>query len=96
MPIEHIVLLEKKETVTEGELNTFLGAAKQLKEKVPGILDVKHGKNFTDRSQHSHALIVTMADRDALAGYGPHPAHQEVAAMLKQVAGDWVIVDIEP
>ena len=96
MPIEHIVLLEKKETATEKQLNSFLWAAKQLKDKVPGILDVKHGENFTDRAPHSHALIVTMADRDALAGYGPHPAHQEVATMLKEVAKDWVIVDIEP
>jgi hypothetical protein len=31
-----------------------------------------------------------------LAGYGPHPAHLEVATMLKEVAKDWVIVDIEP
>ena len=96
MPIEHIVLLEKKETATEEQLNSFLEAAKQLKDKVPGVLDVIHGENFTDRAPHSHALIVTMVDRDALAGYGPHPAHQEVATMLKEVAKDWVIVDIEP
>ena len=96
MPIEHIVLLEKKETATEEQLNSFLRAAKKLKDKVPGILDVKHGENFTDRAPYSHALIVTMADRDTLAGYGPHPAHQEVATMLKEVAKDWVIVDIEP
>ena len=95
MPIQHIVLLEKKETTTEKQLNSFLGAAKKLENKVPGILEVKLGENFTDRAPHSHALSVTMADRDALAGYGPHPAHQEVATMLKQVAKDWVIVDIE-
>ena len=90
------MLLEKKETATEEQLNSFLGAATQLKDKVPGILDVKHGENFTDRAPHSHVLIVTMVDRDALAGYGPHPAHQEVATLLKEIAKDWVIVDIEP
>ena len=95
MPIQHIVLLEKKETATAKQLNSFLGAAKRLKDKVPGILEVKLGENFTDRAPHSHAIIVTMADKDALAGYGPHPAHQEVATMLRQVAKDWVIVDIE-
>ena len=96
MPIEHIVLLEKKETATGEQLNSFLGAVKQRKDKVPGVFDVKHGENFTDRAPHSHALIITLADRDALAGYGPHPAHQEVATTLREVAKDWVIVDIEP
>ena len=95
MAIEHIVLIEKKESATEEKLNSFLEAAEQLKDKVPGILDVKSGENFTDRTPHSHALIVTMADKDALAGYGPHPAHQEVATMLKEIADSWVIVDIE-
>ena len=96
MPIEHIVLLEKKETATKEQLATFMLAANQLKNKVPGILDIKHGDNVTDRAPYSHALIVTMADRDVLLAYGPHPAHQEVSAMLKEVAKDWVIVDIEP
>ena len=55
MPVEHIVLLEKNETATEEQINSFLGAAKQLRDKVPGILDVKYGENFTDRAPHSHA-----------------------------------------
>ena len=71
MAFEHIVLIEKKESATEEKLNSFLEAAEQLKDKVPGILDVKSGENFTDRTPHSHALIVTMADKDALAGSAP-------------------------
>jgi DNA integrity scanning protein DisA with diadenylate cyclase activity len=95
MPIEHIVLIEKKETTPEEKLDAFFHSVNSLKDKIPGILEVKIGENFTERSPHSHAVIVTMEDRTTLAGYGPHPAHQEAANLLKEAAKDWVIVDIE-
>ena len=95
MAIEHIVLVEKKENTTDEEMNAFMEAVGKLKDKVPGILEVKSGNNFSERSPHTHAAIVTMADKNALAGYGPHPDHQDVANQLREVAKDWVIVDIE-
>ena len=95
MAIEHIVLVEKKDNATEEEMSAFIEAVGKLKGKIPGILEVKSGRNFTERSPHTHAVIVTMVDKNALAGYGPHPDHQEVANQLREVAKEWVIVDIE-
>ena len=64
-----------------------LKAVAELKDKVPGVLAVKGGKNFSDRAGNiSHAAIVTLADKEALSGYGPHPAHQAVVKVL----GGWV------
>ena len=95
MPIEHIVLIEKKGTASEQQLDAFFQSVKNLKDKIPGVIEVKIGENFTERAPHSHAAIVTMEDRATLAGYGPHPAHQEAADLLREAAKDWVIVDIE-
>ena len=36
-----------------------------------------------------------MQDRETLAGYGPHPAHQQVLQLLQPVAANLVVVDIE-
>jgi len=95
MAIEHIVLLEKKDDATDDQVQAVIDGIKGLKGKIPGVLDVKINENITDRAPYSHGAIVTMADRDALAGYGPHPDHQQVLELLKPVAANLVVVDIE-
>lgn len=96
MSIQHIVLLELNDGVSDETAQGALTAIAGLKDKVPGILDIKTGKNFTDRAGNiSHGAVVTLKDKDALAGYGPHPAHQEVVATLKQHVKNITVVDFE-
>ena len=96
MAVQHIVLLELKDGVSDADIDQALNAVAGLNGKVPGVLGVKAGKNFTDRAGNiSHAAIVTLEDRDALAGYGPHPAHQEVAKILGGLTQNLMVVDFE-
>ena len=95
MAIEHIVLLEKKDDATEDQTQAALSGIKSLKEKISGVLEVKIGDNFTDRAPYTHGAIITMQDRETLAGYGHHPVHQEVLQLLEPVASNLVVVDIE-
>tara|TARA_Y100000589_G_scaffold326719_1_gene367046 strand:- start:2238 stop:2528 length:291 start_codon:yes stop_codon:yes gene_type:complete len=95
MTIEHIVLLEKKDDATDEQTQAALAGIRRLKEKIPGVLEVKISDNITDRAPYSHGAIITMLDRETLAGYGPHPAHQQVLQLLQPVAADLVVVDIE-
>ena len=95
MAIEHIVLLEKKDGATNEQTQAALAGIKSLKEKITGVLEVKVSENITDRAPYSHGAIITMQDREALAGYGPHPAHQEVLQLLQPVAANLIVVDIE-
>ena len=95
MTIEHIVLFEKKDDATDEQTQAALAGIKSLKEKIPGVLEVKISDNITDRAPYSHGAIITMQDRETLAEYGPHPAHQEVLQLLQPVAANLVVVDIE-
>ena len=95
MTIEHIVLLEKKDDATDEQTQAALSGIRSLEEKIPGVLEVKISNNITDRAPYSHGAIITMRDRETLAGYGPHPAHQQVLQLLQPVAANLVVVDIE-
>ena len=96
MAVQHIVLLEPKNGVTDAQMREALKSAAGLKGKVPGVSEVKSGKNFTDRAGNfSHAIIVTLQDKDTLSGYGPHPAHQEVAKTLGGLTENLFAVDFE-
>ena len=71
MTIEHIVLLEKKDDATDEQTQAALAGIKSLKEKIPGVLEVKISDNITDRAPYSHGAIITMQDRETLAGIWP-------------------------
>ncbi len=96
MAVEHILFLALNDGVSDEQMVEALKAIAGLKDKVPGVLAVKGGKNFTDRAGNvSHAAIVTLADKEALAGYGPHPAHQQVVKALGGLVKNLTVVDFE-
>lgn len=95
MPVNHVVLLKFNAGVPPERIDAHLRALATLRERVPGITALSVGANFSERSRgYTHALVVTLRDRDALAAYAPHPAHVEVAAPLRQDA-ELLVVDYE-
>jgi hypothetical protein len=96
MTIEHLVMIEANDGVTEEQAQEVMDGIMGLKDKIPGVLDVKIGNNFTDRAPHiSHAAVITLADKAVLAAYGPHPDHQELLKILMPMAKSITIADIE-
>ena len=96
MTVEHLVLIETNDGVTDAQAQEVMDGIAGLKGKIPGVLGVKIGKNFTDRAPHiSHAAAITLADKEALVGYGPHPAHQDLLKILMPIAKSLTIADIE-
>jgi hypothetical protein len=94
--VQHLVLIETNVGVTDAQIEGLLDGVTGLKGKIPGVLDVKIGKNFTDRAPHiSVAGVITLADKASLAAYGPHPAHQDVLKVLAALAKSVTIADIE-
>lgn len=95
MPVNHVVLLKFNEGVAADRIDQHLRALATLPERVPGITAFSLGANYSERSRgYTHALVVTLRDRAALAAYGPHPAHVEVAAPLRQDA-ELLVVDYD-
>ncbi len=77
--VEHIVLFQWKDTATPKQIEAVMTGLKGLKDKIPGIVDLSCGKNFTDRSRgFEYGLVVRFRDREALDAYQPHPEHQKV------------------
>jgi hypothetical protein len=83
--VEHIVLFQWKDTATPKQIEAVLEGLKGLQDKIPDILALSCGENFSDRAQgFQHGLVVRFRDRESLEAYQPHPAHQEVVQNLIQ------------
>ena len=77
--IMHIVLFQFKPDAAPEAVQTVMDELRALKDKIPGILDISCGVNFSDRAKNfTHGLVVRFTDRAALEVYGPHPEHQRV------------------
>jgi hypothetical protein len=97
MTVQHIVMLEFNDGVDEDTKKNSLAAVEALKDKIDGIENIASGMDFSGRAGNfTHAVIVTMRDRDVLAAYGPHPAHKEVQNILHPVVKTLWVVDFEP
>ncbi len=87
MPVNHMIWIKFNEGVGQEAIAAHLRGLASLRTRVPGILDLSVGENFTDRAQgHTHGLSVILKDRVALAAYATDPAHVEVAGKLRQDA----------
>ncbi|MDR4947637.1 Dabb family protein [Neobacillus cucumis] len=95
--IEHIVLLKFSSETTEVQKQELIRRTLQLKNVIPGIVDIQQGYNFSNRSQGFEiGLTVRFEDKASLENYGPHPEHQAVFSYLKEIGlVDSIIVDFE-
>ena len=95
--IEHIVLFRWKPEATDAQVAAAVKGLQGLKGRVPGILDLACGADFSDRAQgYTHGLVVRFPDRAALDAYGPHPAHQTVVqTQIKPIVADVLAFDFE-
>lgn len=97
MTVQHIVMLEFNDGVDEDTRMNSLRAVEGLKDKIDGIERIESGKDFSGRAgEFTHAVIVTMRDREVLSAYGPHPAHKEVQGLLGPVVKTLWVIDFEP
>ncbi len=95
--IEHIVLFRFKDEITDSTKQTIVQELLKLKDKVPSILSITAGKNFTDRSKgFEYGLVVRFEDRQGLDAYQVHPDHQKVIhELIRPALADILAVDYE-
>ena len=97
MMINHLVVFKFGSSTTEEQLDEVIDRLKALKEKIPGIEDIKVGRNFSEKNQGFEiGLSVILKDKAAVEAYGPHPKHQEVITFLNEVGlANLIVVDFE-
>jgi hypothetical protein len=95
--IEHILLLRWAEHASQEAIDTALAELRKLKDKIPGILDVSCGQNFSERAKgYTHGLVLRFTNRAALDGYFPHPEHQRVVqTFISPIRADSLVLDYE-
>ncbi len=93
----HLVLIKLKPGVirTDPRVKAWESMFAALEQKCSGIVRFEYGWNTTDRPiAYDFGVNMGFATRADLDAYGPHPAHQEVVAKLREIA-DWIICDYE-
>jgi hypothetical protein len=93
----HLVLMKLKPGVTRTDPRVPAWEAKfaALERQCPGIVRFESGWNTTDRPvAYDYGINMAFATRADLDAYGPHPDHQEVVRLLREIA-EWVICDYE-
>ena len=93
--IRHIVLFKLKAGVARDDPRVvqWVNMMRELPRQIPTCVDWESGWNITDRPiAYDFGLNSSFRTKDDLAAYLPHPDHQAMVAVAKQVA-DWIICD---
>ena len=81
--VKHVILWTLKDELSDEEKVSVKKGIKEglegLKDKVPGIVDIKVNINGLDSSNADLMLDSTFESEDALKGYAVHPEHVAVA-----------------
>lgn len=94
--LTHIVCWKYKTETTEEQRAGHVARLRALPNVIPDIISFSVGRDILhlERSFDT-GLVAVYPDRAALDFYTDHPAHQEVAALGKQIAEKVVSVDFE-
>ena len=95
--VEHILLMRWTEKASQEAIDRVLVELRGLKGKIPGIVEVSCGANFSERSKgYTHGMVMRFKDRASLDAYAPHPEHQRVVQnFINPIRGDVVVLDYE-
>jgi hypothetical protein len=95
--IEHLVLFKWKDGTADHEVAKAHAALAALKGKLPEIVDLSIGKNFSARGQgYQSGLVVRFRTKADLEAYAVHPEHvRAVEACIKPIADSVIAVDYE-
>lgn len=87
--IQHCVFLRFRPEVDAAAKQALWAELQALVGEVPGLREVRAGVNarYEDMDHgFAHGFIAVFDDRQALAAYQAHPAHQATGAKLVQAA----------
>lgn len=90
----HIVMFQFKEENKEGNVARVKAMLEALPGKIESLKSMEVGIDIS-RSERSFdmVLVSTFDDQAGLDAYAPHPAHQEVVSVIKEVTTLSKVVD---
>lgn len=94
--VDHLVFFAAKEEASTEEVEDLLSSILNLKNEVPGVIDLTVGEDFSGRSgDYTHALFARFESAAGLQEYMQHPAHLAVVEKLNATTTGRIIADYE-
>jgi hypothetical protein len=96
--LEHVVLIKPRPDAETAAIAALWAGLGGLVESIPGITNLVVGENVSPECKDNGftlGFIVTFRDRAARDGYLPHPEHLAVVPLVRAVADDVLVFDIE-
>lgn len=96
--LEHVVLLKPKPDVETAAIAALWAGLGGLVESIPGITNLVVGENVSPEGKDKGftlGFIVTFRNRAALDVYLPHPEHIAIVPLVRAVADDVLVFDVE-
>jgi len=93
--IDHLVFVVAREDASPEDIEDLIASIRNLKDTVPGVVDLSAGENFSARSGgYTHGVFVRFETTEDLQGYIEHPDHQAVVEKLDRLTRR-IVVDYE-
>jgi Stress responsive A/B Barrel Domain len=93
--IDHLVFLAAREDASPEDIEDLISSIRELRDTVPGVVDLSVGKNFSERSGgYTHGLFVRFESIEDLQEYLKHPNHLAVVEKLDRLTTR-IVVDYE-
>lgn len=94
--IIHVALFKFKPEVSKEVIDTAMDEVRVLRNKIPQILEIAAGENFSKHSKGlTHAIVVKFNSREDIDAYRAHPDHKPIADKLDQMEEDSIGVDFK-
>ena len=94
--IIHIALFKFKQEIPKGQVEKVMEEVRIFKDKIPQIVEIYAGKNFSKHSRgFTHAIVIKFLSSKDLDAYRAHPNHKPIADELEEMEEDSIGVDFE-
>jgi hypothetical protein len=96
--LDHIVLMKPKPDVDSDAVAALWAGLGGLVDRIPGIKGLTVGDNVSPEGKDrgfTLGFVVLFENRAALEGYLPHPEHVSVVPLVRAVADEVLVFDLE-
>ena len=94
--LQHVVILKFKNTATPEGIKKVEDAFRELKEKIPQMVNLEWGTNVSKEKRDkgfTHCFIVTFKNEQDRDTYIAHPDHKAFGKVLGPVLEDVFVID---
>jgi hypothetical protein len=92
--ISHLVLIRLRDGLGHAGEERFLAQAREVLGPIPGVENLRVGRNLRPGSTHPFALVMEFADEAALQAYQVHAEHQRfLNDIIGPIVEDKLVLD---